>query len=315
MYALLPQGDLRRCTGCGFMFFDSVKIGYDPLQVFARAYAGHEQRAGMHDFFFKMKVRMDADRAAIDPVRMLNSAQQDTVSLIRQRVPTGGAILDIGCGPGYFMRVMRSHGYTPCGLDVADPVVRLLHREGSPVWHGTIHTVPAGWVDPEVCTAFFMLHHVLDPVGFLRTVRTKFPHALLIVAAHNDLGNGIPPVAERRVPPRTYSWWGAEHLQLAMRAAGYRSDVWLVKPRPRDGSVSVSMGVYLWLRQRCPSMAKTFLRCHYRTLPLSGWVRTVWDYGIRKFNSPVLAVGTPRPWPHPMGEPKTSSSSSRSTPR
>jgi len=291
IHQVLSEGALYRCPGCGFVF--SAENGHDPLSLFTRSYAGDEHAAGMSDFFLRIKLRADADSAGIDPSRLMNSAQQEVAGLVRRRVPKGTQVLDIGCGLGYFLRAMSASGYVPFGLDVAEPVVRLLRLEGFQVWNGTIETVPDGWVDPEICTAFFVLHHTGDPVAFLRTIRTKFPRARLIVAAYNDLDHGIPPATVRRLPPRTYSWWGSAHLRLALEAAGYQAKVWHVKRRAADGGLPVSMGLYRWLGRRSATAPGRFLRSYYDTLPFWGWAPVLWDRWIRRFSDPLLGIGTP----------------------
>ena len=292
-YARPPEGDLLRCGTCGFMFYDPAQGSHDPVRTFSAAYAGVERRAGMEDFSFKMLLRLDAEGAGIPPSRMLTSAHQDALAFICRNVPRGSPVLDIGCGPGHFVRAVKEAGYDAYGLDVAEPVVALLRQGGLPVWHGTIDTVPAGWVDPVVCTTFFVLHHVPDPVAFLRAIRDRFPRATLIVAVHNDLDRGIPPLVDRRLPPRTYSLWAPAHLRLAMAAAGYHARVYRVAPRPRDGTAPVPKRPYLWLRRRWPSGARAFLRLHYHTLPLWGACRVTWDHWIRGFATPAVAVGVP----------------------
>lgn len=293
VHAVAPGGALYRCAACGFVFFHSGGNGYDPSDLFARAYTGNERAASMTDFALKMRLRVDAQSAGIDPARLLNAAQQDAADIVERRFPKGATILDIGCGTGYFVRAMKARGFSPFGLDVAEPVVRLLRLDGFPVWHGTIETVPARWVEPDLCTAFFMLHHTLDPVGFLKTIRTKFPHAHLFLAVYDDLDGGLPRPAAHQLPPRTHSWWGVEHLRLALQAAGYRPDVRRVTRRTTDGGLPVSMGFYQWLARRSGAAGRRFLRWYYGTVPMWGWASVFWDRRIRRFNDPILGIGIP----------------------
>jgi len=294
IHHVVSEGALRRCTQCGFIFFHSNETAYDPLRTFARAYAGDEQTAGMGDFSLRMTLRVDADAAGIEPTRLMSSAQHAARDIIRRRLPKGATVLVIGCGTGHLIGAIKADGYKPFGLDVAEPVVQLLRREGFPVWHGTIDSVPDGWVDPDVCTALFVLHHTLDAAEFLKTIRTKYPRALVILAVYNDLDSGVPPATARSLPPRTYSWWGTPHLRLALEVAGYQAHIQRVRRRATDGGLPVSMGLYTWLRRRAPTAAGRFLRYYYATLPVWGWAPVLWDSRIRRFSDPLLGIGVPR---------------------
>src|SRR3990172_4986325 len=267
---VLPDGSAWcECNICGLTFVIPRDAQRDPVSVYSLAYAGRLQEAGLRDFFVKLVMRSDADAAGVPAWKMLNSAHRASVAILRRGFPRGCTVFDIGCGGGYFLRAIRGLHYTPFGLDVAQPVVRLLRAEGFSVSHGTIDTVPAGWVDPQVCTSFFMIHHLADPVGFIRTVRQKFPHALLVIAAHNDLDRPRRDViTDRALPPRTYSWWGQKQLVLALQRGGYRTFVEPLKAQPREGGPAAAMSVYSSLHHHAPALARRFLALYYYTLPL-----------------------------------------------
>lgn len=297
-YVHVPdRGPLRRCLSCGFLFSHPVEGEYDPIRVFTRAYAGLERVAGLNDYYFKMTVRADAGVARVPPSRVLSGAHREAIAVIRREFPEGCTVFDIGCGTGHFMQAMRGLKYTAFGLDVADSVVQLLRSEEFPMWHGTIDSVPAGWVNPQVCTSFLMLHHLIDPVGFIRSVRLKYPRALFIVADHNDLnGKRVRLRSERSMPPRSYCFWGRAQLQLAMERGGYRPVVWPVKAQPSEGGLAMAMPLYATLRRRTPAVARRLLAFYYNTLPVWGWpgaLRMRWG-GFNKF---VMAVGYPVPGP------------------
>jgi SAM-dependent methyltransferase len=247
----------------------------------------------MRDFFVKLAIRSDADAASVPAWKILNSAHRAVVALLRREFPHGCAVFDIGCGAGHFLRVIRELHFSPFGLDVAEPVIQLLRAEGFPVWHGTIDTVPPGWVDPQVCTSFFMIHHLADPVGFVRIVRRMYPRSLLIIAAHNDLDRPQGGVSDRALPPRTFSWWGQKQLVLALKQGGYRPVIEPLKAQPREGGFAVAMSVYSSLIHRTPALARWLLAFYYNTLPVWGWPKALWMRwrGLSKF---VMAVGYPR---------------------
>ncbi len=297
-YAHVPdRRPLRRCFSCGFLFSHPVNGKYDPVRLFTLAYAGLEDGAEMNDYYLKTTMRVDEAVARVPHSRLLNGAHREAIAVIRREFPEGCTVFDIGCGTGHFMHAMRGLKYTAFGLDVADSVVQLLRSEEFPMWHGTIDSVPAEWVNPQVCTSFLMLHHLTDPVGFIRSVRHKYPRALFIVAAHNDLGeNGVGLRSPQGMPPRAYCYWGRAQLQLAMERGGYRPVVWPVRAQPSEGGPAMAMPLYATLRRRTPAVARRLLAFYYNTLPVWGWpgaLRMRW----RGFNKFVLAVGYSPPGP------------------
>jgi SAM-dependent methyltransferase len=279
------------CRSCGLTFIIPRDGQRDPVRVYSQAHAGLVQEAGMRDFFVKMAMRSDADAAGVPARKILNSAHLAAVAILRE-FPPGCAVFDIGCGGGHFLRTIRDLHYTPFGLDVAQPVVQMLRAEGFPVWHGTIDTVPRGWVDPQVCTSFFMIHHLADPVGFIRTVRRMYPRSLLIIAAHNDLDRPKAEITDRALPPRTYSWWGQKQLVLALQQGGYRPVVQPLKAQPREGGLAAAMSVYSSLSHRTPALARRLLAIYYDTLPVWGWPKALW-MRCRRFSKFLLVVGYP----------------------
>ncbi len=253
--------------------------------------------AGMRQFQTRLFLRQDFIAAGVDPKRVLTGAEYEAVTIIRDAFPQGCTILDIGCGPGYFVNVMRAANYEVLGLDVARPVVEMLRTEGFPVWHGTIDSVPPGWVNPQVCTAFFMLHHLSDPIAFLTDVRKRFPWSLLVVAVSDSLERGrLRPGFAKGALPRSFTWWGSKQIQLALEKAGYRASVRSVPAQPRGHMTSPAIHVYAAIRGHAPVLARWLVVSYYHTLPILGWPGALWMRWRRRCNY-ILAVGYPADGP------------------
>lgn len=304
---LLDGNAWCECRTCGLTFVVPKEAHADPVSVYSLAYAGRLQEAGMRDFFVKLAMRSDADAVGVPARKMLNSGHRAAVAVLRREFPRGCTVFDIGCGAGYFLRAIKELNYAPFGLDVAEPIVQLLRAEGFPVWHGTIDSMPPGWVDPQVCTSFFMIHHLVDPVRFIRTVRREFPRALLIIAAYNDLDRPCrAKLSDRELPPRVYSWWGQKQLALALQQGGYRAIVEPVKAQAREGGLAVAVPFYTSLNHRTPALARRLLALYYDTLPVWGWPKALWMRwrGLSKF---VMAVGYPEEEAPGQGGPRNGS--------
>jgi SAM-dependent methyltransferase len=296
------HGTMRRCLSCGFVFANPMSLPSEPPVLFGRAYEGNESRGEMSDFHLRISLQQDIRRHKASADRMLSLACRQALILLKSDVPRGSTIFDIGCGMGHFLDAVNTAGYKGAGLDVAGPTARFLQQNGHTVWHGTIDTVPPGWIEPQVCTCFFVLHHMTDPIGFLTTVRSKFPEAILIVA----VSNFEPFIQGRRridvlkgghLPPRSCSWWGGAPLRLAMERAGYEAQTMRLYEQPRDVALHVLWRSYHAAR-RGPRFVSRCLTALYFSIPtrLISWV--FWPvalYRDRRWGPHyLLAVGHPR---------------------
>jgi SAM-dependent methyltransferase len=171
--------------------------------------------------------RIDQRRVIIDRLQdprlwFWTPAFNDVLRWLHRRVRPGATILELGCGLGFFLHALRREGFTAVGLDVAEVACELNRRDGFKVWHGVLDTMPPGWIAPDAVVAFFMLHHLEDPLGFLRTIRQRFPSTPLAIAQYGPSNMSSP---ERASPPRTLIRWNAPALATALQLAGYEPDV------------------------------------------------------------------------------------------
>jgi SAM-dependent methyltransferase len=222
---------LRRCGSCGLTFADPLDLQDTPQGLFARAYSGRESRASMAMFRHRLVWRADLLSAGAGIEQVLPRTQRRALEYIEQVSGRPAAVLDIGCGSGLFLEAATRRGQDVAGVEVAEPAVRFLHQQGYRVFHGTVEEVPEGWADPEVCTAFYVIHHVTDPMRFLETIRRKFPRAHLVLTEHY-LGEQPRKIAPMNLPPRRLTLWTRESLRVALSNAGYEVEEISLVPHP-----------------------------------------------------------------------------------
>jgi hypothetical protein len=215
-------GEWRQCEECTLEFAYPLRLGRDPLEFFDGAYRGHIKQSAMEDFAQRVRQREVLVHKLNDPTLWFwTPAFQDVLDWLRQRCKPGSTVLELGCGLGFFLHTLRREGFQAVGLDVAQTVVDLNRRDGFPVWHGRVQTVPDGWVTPDALVSFFMLHHLDDPLSFLKTVRERWPNVPLAIAQYGPSNLSD----ERSSPPRTLIRWNKEALATALRLAGYEPTV------------------------------------------------------------------------------------------
>jgi len=98
-----------------------------------------------------------------------------------------GLVLDVGCGGGLFLRLLREEGFPVAGLDFSFKAASVAwKRNGVPAVCANLGNAP---VSPETCsgvTMFHVLEHVYDPAAYLECAhRMLKPDGRLIVQVPN----------------------------------------------------------------------------------------------------------------------------------
>jgi len=86
-----------------------------------------------------------------------------------------GRLLDVGCGPGDVIYLLKRVGFDLYGLDISEHAVKVAHKNGlDNVILGTedkINSFPDGYFD--YIRASHVVEHMLDPVGFFNDCYKK----------------------------------------------------------------------------------------------------------------------------------------------
>ena len=116
-----------------------------------------------------------------------------SADLIQSRTKTGrGRLLDIGCGYGFFLQEMKCRGWKAEGIEISE-IGRQYARDrwDIHVYSQTLEnlSLPGNFFD--AVTLFYVIEHVLDPMGLLMDVRhvlkpgglilLRWPHSTPIV--------------------------------------------------------------------------------------------------------------------------------------
>ena len=75
---------------------------------------------------------------------------KSATNIIKNKCTKDSTAFDIGYAAGYFLMNLENSGYKAIGLDVAEPVVKLLQREGFQVWLELLLACPGlGFTHPR----------------------------------------------------------------------------------------------------------------------------------------------------------------------
>jgi SAM-dependent methyltransferase len=138
-------------------------------------------------------------------------------------------LLDVGCGYGGFVSLMRNRGWDAEGVDPSPVTVAAASAKGIPVHLGTLDGFYRTGASYRAVTMFYVLEHLFDPMSALRkvygllepggVVLVRVPDTTPVVRLLSPFGLGDalydPPFHLFDFPPRV--------LTMMLAEAGFRS--------------------------------------------------------------------------------------------
>lgn len=182
---------VRRCSDC-CTYYVSPAPSAAALDTFYAAYLTHATGGA---------------EPAMPPALKRNAEDDVRIQALLSKTHLCGAhVLDVGCGTGYMLEMLRSVGANASGIDVDPGSVEQAHRRGLDVQRVSIDAVP---VDPgfDVVILNDVIEHPLEPIPFLRTALARVkPGGLLMIWTPNG---DAPGTDQERVTFRV----DLEHMQ------------------------------------------------------------------------------------------------------
>ena len=197
---------VRRCSGC-HTYYVSPAPSAAALDAFYATYLTHATGGA------RPVVPPALKRTAEDDVRIQ--------ALLSKTDLRGARVLDVGCGTGHLLEMLRSVGANATGIDVDPGSVEQAQRRGLDVQRVSIEAVPT---DPgfDVVILNDVIEHPLEPIPFLRTTLARVkPGGLLMIWTPNG---DAPATDQERVTFRV----DLEHMQYF----GAESMRWVVAELP-----------------------------------------------------------------------------------
>jgi 2-polyprenyl-3-methyl-5-hydroxy-6-metoxy-1,4-benzoquinol methylase len=180
------------CPDCGFIWLNPRPIREDIPKVYENYYTHQAPETGEPDRSGTLRKFRDALRRLIleacyaypseDGRRLLRLVAGRALGVIpplRARAAYGlevlfpawrgrGRLLDVGCGNGSYLSLMRTLGWDVAGVDVDPQAVAVCRARGLSVFPGTLEeaSFPDGSFD--VITMNHVIEHVSDPLALLR---------------------------------------------------------------------------------------------------------------------------------------------------
>jgi SAM-dependent methyltransferase len=168
------QFDVVRCAGCGLLRLDPLPTpdelrGYYPSNYW---FAPDTSTAGrMEEAWRRLVLR--------DHVRFVSQAMASSTAK--------GPLLDVGCGGGLFLGMMRERGHRVVGLDFSREAAAVAWRQQqTPAVVAEFASAPLRSGSFAAITMFHVMEHLYDPRGYVAAARNLLaPDGRLIVQVPN----------------------------------------------------------------------------------------------------------------------------------
>jgi len=172
-----------------------------------------------------------------------------------------GRVLDVGCGPGFFMEIAERTGYDVWGLDPSSYIVRVAQEKfGTRVSEGTLETADFDNQNFDVIVSFDTFEHIYEPLLFLDASRELLaPKGILVITTPNPKSL-LARVSGRRwvsfkIPEHVF-YWSPSTISKAMKG---RFKILRIKNAGQYATVSFLVRRLFGLKSEATGLLKTVL--------------------------------------------------------
>jgi SAM-dependent methyltransferase len=162
---------------------DAIAAAHRPVErlkmVTARLRGRARQRAGLASAMLGVTARV---------VEVIGARSVPLTASIPLTLPKTAAILDYGCGAGFWLSAMLQQGYSNlCAYDVEQPALKRLEQHGVRCFSGDPPTLPREAF--ECIRLEHVLEHLRDPVATLRLLKECLAERGTIVLTVPNFGS------------------------------------------------------------------------------------------------------------------------------
>lgn len=204
------------CTVCGFSHIVPLPTGDELEEVYGEEYYTKEKPL----FIIRQQEDLDWWRLVFD----------DRYDFFEQQLPVARRqILDIGCGPGFFLQRGAERGWSGCGVEPSRQAAEHARSIGVEVINASLEK--AGLEEGgsfDVVHMSEVLEHVSDPLSFCRRAAALLkPGGVLCAVVPNDY-NPLQEYLRREyghnpywvAPPHHLNYFSSDSLQKLLLGSG-----------------------------------------------------------------------------------------------
>ena len=206
------------CATCGFRHALPLPSPRDQRAAYEEAYYRDEKPA------YVLHAREDAEWSRL--------GWDDRLSLFEDLLKRDSAqslhVLDIGCGPGWFLKAAAGRGWKTQGIEPSKQAAEHARDLGLNIMNAMFDETTAPRLErSDVVHLNNMLEHVADPIGLLRlAIGRAWPGGLICVGVPNDY-NALQQAARASgtkpwwlVPPHHLNYFDFASLEALLKRFG-----------------------------------------------------------------------------------------------
>lgn len=232
LYQVEGLWNFLRCAQCDVFWLHPRPVSDDIPKCYPNEYFTHEPPTsislGASDFKRRFRALClntsfgyPADRKPGKPVRWLVRTamllppvhKKVTMGLGPMLLPyrEGGRLLDVGCGNGAYLALMKQLGWDVAGVEIDPKAAEIARKHLSiPVYVGSLANAPFAEGYFDAVTMSHVIEHVEDPVGFvLQAARYLKRGGWLVIVTPNAASLGM-----RMFGKHWYALQPPQHLTL-----------------------------------------------------------------------------------------------------
>ena len=168
-----------RCTDCDVVYLDPRPVDEELARIYPDDYHAYDFDAAKFGLIYRARRKLEG--------RRIMAALRD--------LPTSARILDIGCGDGFHLDLVREFGspnWEIEGIDVDDRAVGAARDRGLTVHLGVVEKLELPDATFDAALMIMVVEHVADPLELLKTARRLIrPGGRLVVVTDNTGSPGL----------------------------------------------------------------------------------------------------------------------------
>ncbi len=162
-----------RCRQCGLVYLNPRPAVEELSRIYPPDYHAYDFSQEQFGFVYKVRCRLEAGR-------LLSCCKG---------LPDSARILDVGCGDGFHLGLLRQFGQSSWqleGIDPSDLAVIAANRAGLTIHQGTIQSLDLPKASYDLAFMIATLEHVDNPVQVLEAVRSLLrPGGCVVIVTDN----------------------------------------------------------------------------------------------------------------------------------
>ncbi|MBN9119305.1 MAG: class I SAM-dependent methyltransferase [Planctomycetes bacterium] len=165
-----------RCRRCGLIYLNPQPADEEMGRIYPDHYHAFDFKPEEFGFVYRVRRRLEARRA----LKWCHD------------LPADARILDVGCGDGFHLRLLKEFGkpgWSLEGVDTDPRAVAHARAAGLTVHHGNIQELPLPADHYHLALMVMTVEHMTDPVGVLRTVRRVLKPGGKVVLVTDNAGS------------------------------------------------------------------------------------------------------------------------------